>query len=96
VGESVSDVLSVLRGRIALVHVKDARRVGESWELLPAGEGEVPLRAMLKALLQEGYAGLVSVEWEKHWHPEIADPEVALPQHIAWLRSTLREIEEDR
>jgi hypothetical protein len=33
------------------------------------------------------------VEWEKRWHPEIEDPEVALPQHLdlltAWLESDL-------
>jgi fatty-acyl-CoA synthase len=34
-----------------------------------------------------GYRGYVSVEWEKKWHPELADPEVALPQHLEWLRS---------
>jgi hypothetical protein len=33
------------------------------------------------------------VEWEKRWHPEIEEPEVALPQYLdllrAWLESDL-------
>jgi len=33
----------------------------------------------------------VSVEWEKRWHPEIAAPETALPQHLALLRRWLKE-----
>jgi hypothetical protein len=30
------------------------------------------------------------VEWEKKWHPEIAEPEVAFPQYMHVLRSYLQ------
>jgi len=49
------------------------------------------VRGQLAALREAGYTGYVSVEWEKKWHPEIADPEIALPQHIAWLRNAMAE-----
>lgn len=90
VGETAQEVIEVLGTRIAHVHVKDARRVtpaGSDWQLVLLGEGEVPVREQLKLLEQHGYQGYVSVEWEKKWHPEIAEPEIALPQHIAWLKS---------
>ncbi len=90
VGETARDVVDALDGRIAHAHVKDARRLdagGARWELVLLGEGEVPVREQLAALKRRGYEGWVSVEWEKKWHPEIAGPEVALPQHIAWLKS---------
>ncbi|GAC1554477.1 MAG: TIM barrel protein [Ktedonobacteraceae bacterium] len=89
VGETVEDVVDALQGRIAHVHVKDARRNPTnhtSWQLTLLGEGEVPVREQLHALIQRAYTGYVSVEWEKYWHPELAEPEIALPQHIAWLR----------
>ena len=89
VGETVEDVAAALQGRIAHVHVKDARRNpadSTGWELVPLGEGEVPVREQLQVLTQQGYTSYVSVEWEKHWHPELAEPEIALPQHIAWLK----------
>jgi len=89
VGESPDQVLDLLGARLAHVHVKDARRPtagSPDWQLVLLGEGEVPVREMLRALARRGYAGWVSVEWEKKWHPEIPDPEIALPQHIAWLR----------
>ncbi len=92
VGESVEDVVDALQGRIAHVHVKDARRSSTDstgWQLVPLGEGEVPVREQLHILMQRGYTGYVSVEWEKHWHPELAEPEIALPQHIAWLRESV-------
>jgi fatty-acyl-CoA synthase len=53
------------------------------------------VREILEALRRFGYGGYVTVEWEKKWHPELAEPEVALPQHIAWLRQTLQEIGSD-
>jgi sugar phosphate isomerase/epimerase len=46
---------------------------------------EVPVREMLGLLAAGGYRGWISVEWEKRWHPEIAEPEVALPQHLSVL-----------
>ena len=90
VGETPQDVIEALGARIAHVHVKDARRTtpnGSDWQLVLLGDGEVPVREQVQALQRQGYSGYVSVEWEKKWHPEIAEPEIALPQHIRWLRS---------
>ena len=90
VGDDAGKVLQLLDGRIAHVHVKDARRSEASpdgWELTLLGDGEVPVRSCLEALNTAGYEGWISVEWEKHWHPELAEPEVALPQFAAMLRS---------
>jgi hypothetical protein len=33
----------------------------------------------LKLLLDSGYTGWHSLEWEKMWHPDLAPPETALP-----------------
>jgi sugar phosphate isomerase/epimerase len=85
-GESPEQTYRLLAGRILSTHVKDARREGERWQLLPLGEGEVPVRAMLDTLRANGWSGWVTVEWEKKWHPELADPEVAFPQHMRVLR----------
>jgi sugar phosphate isomerase/epimerase len=95
VGERPADVWANLGPRILLAQVKDAlpdpvREDG--WQLVLLGEGEVPVRDMLALLSAGRYPGWVSVEWEKRWHPEIAEPEVALPQHLAvlgpWIRET--------
>lgn len=86
VGESVEQVWQLIHERLAHVHLKDARRRGEGWQLVLLGEGEVPNREVIQLLREQGYDGYVSVEWEKKWHPEIPDPDEALPQHIAKLR----------
>lgn len=43
------------------------------------GGGEFPASDAMQLLLQSGYEGWFSLEWEKAWHPEIEDPEIALP-----------------
>jgi sugar phosphate isomerase/epimerase len=86
VGESPAEALQQLDPRVINVHLKDARRDGDGWQLVLLGEGDVPVREGLRLLQQRGYDQFVSVEWEKKWHPEIAEPEVAFPQHIALLR----------
>lgn len=92
-GERPGDVYALLGRRLLLAQVKDAKRAAgsaDAWQLTLLGQGEVPVREMLDLLTAGGYQGWISVEWEKHWHPEIEEPEVALPQHrerlSAWLR----------
>lgn len=90
VGDDADKVIRLLDGRLAHVHVKDARRDPSSpdgWQLTLLGVGDVPVRSCLDALSAAGYDGWISVEWEKHWHRELAEPEVALPQFAAVLRS---------
>jgi sugar phosphate isomerase/epimerase len=96
-GERAADVWANLGPRILLAQVKDARpdpARADGWQLVLLGEGEVPVRDMLALLSDGGYQGWVSVEWEKRWHPEIAEPELALPQHLAVLGTWIREMNE--
>lgn len=88
-GDSPDRVMDILGDRILHVHVKDARRndaARTGWDLLLLGEGEVPVRESLATLLARGYDGWIAVEWEKKWHPHLAEPEIAFPQHSALLR----------
>ena len=63
------------------------------WRPVLTGSGDFPAARVLALLKHASYERFVSVEWEKRWHPEIEDPEVALPQHLdlltAWLESDL-------
>jgi sugar phosphate isomerase/epimerase len=50
------------------------------------GDGEFPAEHCLALLENAGYKGWLSLEWEKAWHPNLADPEVALPPFPAAIR----------
>ncbi len=44
-------------------------------------EGEAPVSEALTALRKGGFKGYYSFEWEKMWHPEIQEPEIAMPHY---------------
>jgi sugar phosphate isomerase/epimerase len=94
-GESPAEVYGYIGPRVMHVQVKDARRSAThkgGWQLVPLGEGEVPVQEMLGLLAAGGYDGWISVEWEKYWHPEIEGAEIALPQHLKVLQKWTREV----
>lgn len=92
-GESPRQVWDLIGPRIRHVHFKDGRRDGTGrWRAAMDGEGEVPLLDCLRVLHGEGYQGWVTLEWEKHWEPDIAEPEVALPRKIEVARDWLKQL----
>lgn len=66
---------------IAHVHVKDANNDG----LTMIGEGTIPIVPIVKQLLSDGYTGAFSLEWEKKWHPELPDFEIALQKYVSLM-----------
>ena len=85
-------MLSLLGDRLVNVHLKDARRTPDGWQLVLLGEGELPIQSALQRLQERRYPGAISVEWEKRWHPELAEPEIAYPQHLALLHRYERDL----
>jgi sugar phosphate isomerase/epimerase len=78
-------------------HLKDSIPADNERRYVLTGAGDVPVRQQVEVLAASGYAGYYSFEWEKRWHPEIEEPEVALA-HFAnvageYLRSAgVREV----
>jgi Sugar phosphate isomerases/epimerases len=62
------------------VHLKDSVPEGNDRRYVLTGTGDVPVARQVATLVKSGYRGVYCFEWEKRWHPEIAEPEVAFPQ----------------
>ena len=79
--EPPAQMYDQLKKYIYHTHIKDAflTEKGETYTLL--GEGNSPVKEALHALKSGGYAGYYSFEWEKLWHPEIQEPEIAIPHY---------------
>lgn len=60
------------------------------------GGGEFPAIECLRLLDSIGYDGWHSLEWEKMWHPEIEDTEIALPLFPKKIRELHRVVVESR
>jgi sugar phosphate isomerase/epimerase len=87
-GDSIEKSSRDVAPFLAHVHLRDARPVEgrEHWLPVLAGTGEVSFREAVSALTALNYDGYLSFEWEKYWHPEIEEPEVALPDFIAEIK----------
>lgn len=62
-------------------HLKDSRPEGTGIRYVLTGAGTVPIKETVNILARNGYKGFYGFEWEKAWHPEIEEPEVALPHY---------------
>ena len=78
-GEETEEGFHLLKDRLAYVQVKDGWIRESGWQLCPVGHGDVPLARAFELLLDAGYQGAFSVEWEYFWHPELDPAEIALP-----------------
>lgn len=89
-GEPLEETWRELGDRIRHVHLKDADDLSPtSFQPKLAGHGAVPLADAVDLLRRAAYDGYISFEWEKAWHPDIEEPEVAIPQFAAYLRPLL-------
>ena len=98
-GERPAEVYKHIGPRVLHVQVKDARLSAAhkgGWQLVPLGEGEVPVQEIIRLLAAGGYAGYISVEWEKYWHPDIEEPQIALPQHLKVLQEWVNDLGRDQ
>jgi sugar phosphate isomerase/epimerase len=87
--ESPAETWRELGRFVRHTHLKDSRPEGDGVRYVLTGEGTVPVRETVRVLAGAGYAGYYCFEWEKKWHPEIEEPEVALPHYArivaGWL-----------
>ena len=75
------EVYQRLKKYIRHTHIKDLKMIDGKEHYTLLGEGEVPIFTAVDLLAKGGYKGYYSFEWEKLWHPEIAEPEIAIAQY---------------
>ena len=69
-----------IRPYIKHIHIKDYSDTEENLCLI--GEGSIPIDDIVYTLLKDGYDGYFSLEWEKKWHPELCEIELALDSFV--------------
>jgi sugar phosphate isomerase/epimerase len=88
IDEKPTEGVRLLGAAIRHVHVKDFQRTWDGFRYVLTGEGEFPLHDVVTALREMRYNRFLSFEWEKKWHPELADASIALPHFAEWFRKT--------
>jgi sugar phosphate isomerase/epimerase len=87
--EPPAKTFEAMKPYIRHTHLKDSRPDGKDVRYVLTGEGTVPVRETVNILDKNGYKGFYCFEWEKGWHPEIEEPEVAFPQFVERMREYL-------
>lgn len=77
----------LIKPYIKHVHIKDHARNDGSYELCLMGKGDIPIADIVKTLKEDGYTGYFSLEWEKKWHPELPEPDIALTQYMEFMKN---------
>ena len=90
--EQPADTYARVGKWIRHTHLKDSVPAGDDRRYVLTGTGQVPVKEQVRVLAKGGYAGFYSFEWEKGWHPEIEEPEVAFPQYAKVMGGWLDEL----
>ena len=93
-GDTIESAAEIVKPHLAHIHLRDAKPVSGSEHWLPvlAGRGRVSFADAVVAIRNLSYDGYVSFEWEKYWHPEIEEPDIALPN----FSNAIRKLRGDR
>jgi len=88
--DSIETSWHLLGPNVCNVHIKDSVSVPSArhpFTYVNLGEGEFPLDETLRLLQNDGYRGNVSIEWERMWHPYLAELKEALKkaQDLNWF-----------
>jgi len=89
--EQPEDTVRQLGRYIRHTHLKDSVAAGNDRRYVLTGTGDVPVKRQIAALAKIGYRGFYSFEWEKRWHAEIEEPEVAIAQYATVASEYLRD-----
>jgi sugar phosphate isomerase/epimerase len=90
-GEDPAFTVSQLGKYIRHTHLKDSVGKGDQTHYVLTGRGEVPVKKQVQALVDIGYNGYFSYEWEKVWHPDLLEPEVAFPDYAEVMTGYLKD-----
>jgi sugar phosphate isomerase/epimerase len=71
-------------------HIKDAKMVNGKEQYTLLGQGETPIFEAIELLASDNFKGYYSFEWEKLWHPEIAEPEIAFAAYSKTMQEYFR------
>jgi sugar phosphate isomerase/epimerase len=89
--EEPEHTVAELGSWIRHTHLKDSVPDGKGRKYVLTGRGEVPVKRQVEALKKIGYRGYYCFEWEKMWHPDLAEPEIAFPDYAKVMTGYLKD-----
>jgi len=90
-GEDPEFTVERLGKWIRHTHLKDSVQSGDDRKYVLTGRGTVPVKKQIESLENIGYRGYLCFEWEKVWHPDLEDPEIAFADYAQVVSGYLQD-----
>lgn len=99
--ENYDDVLKLAKKYSKQIYISDivldkSGKVNErnylSGQPILPGMGDIKIKAALQSLGGKKFEGWITFKWEKIWHDELEEPEIALPHFLKYIKNLLKEI----
>ena len=96
-GEKPQDTYNYLGKWCWHIHIKDGKPYQDPsyhcWEYTRLGDGIIPNKDIIQLLLNNGFDGFFSLEWESKWRQELQFPgsegEKILPQYVNYMNNLI-------
>jgi sugar phosphate isomerase/epimerase len=88
--EPPAEAYQRLKKYIKHTHIKDAKLAEGKLNYVLLGRGDMPILEAIDILSKGGFKGYYSFEWEKMWHPEIPEPELAIADYTEAMKQHFR------
>ena len=77
----------LMKPYIRHVHFKDHLRAESGFKICSVGEGDIPLINILETLKKDSFSGCISLEHEKKWVPDLAEPEEEFKRFAEYIKN---------
>ena len=85
-GNDIEEFYERFKNLIRHTHIKDVKKSGDKWALCLIGTGEIDIVKIMNLLKKSNFDVWLSLEWEKKGHPELEEPETAIPSYIEYIK----------
>ena len=85
-GESVQQTIQILGEYIGHVHLKDSLMENGKVRYRMLGQGDIPAKEAVGALVAAGYDGFYCLEWVRRWDMSLEEPGIAFAQYASAMR----------
>lgn len=83
--EPLGELFPLIKPFTRQLYIADLIKTQSGYSPVLPGKGCVPLQEVYKLLGAKDFEGWITFKWEKIWHAELEEPEVALPYFIDYI-----------
>ena len=93
-GETAKQTFDNIGGYVKYLHIKDSvfNPDTKKIEYRMVGHGDLPINDILKLISDNGYNGVLSLEWTKRWQPDLQEPGIVFSQYVNYMRYLIEEL----